>query len=50
MSTKDLISCRDIKLGRTGLNLCAPKNDAPNIKAFAVLMLCDVRNLKCNSE
>ena len=50
MSTKDLISCTDIKLGTNGLNLCTPKNDAPNIKALAMLMLCDVRNLKCNSE
>ena len=50
MSTKDLISYRDIKLGTNGFNLCTPKNDAPNIKAFAMLMFCNVRNLKCDSE
>ena len=50
MSTKDLISYTYIKLYPNGFNLCTPKNDAPNIKAFAILMLCDVRNLKWNSE
>ena len=30
MSTKDLISYTEIKLGRNGFNLCTPKNDAPN--------------------
>ena len=50
MSTKDLISYTDIKLGTNGFNLCTPKNDAPNIKVFGMLMLCDVKNLKRNSE
>ena len=50
MPTKDLISYTDIKLGTNGFNLCTPKNDTPNVKAFAILMLCDIRNLKCNSE
>ena len=30
MSTKDLISYTDIKLGINGFNLCTPKNDPPN--------------------
>ena len=50
MSTKNLISYTDNKLGTNGFNLWTPKNDAPNIKAFGMLMLCDVKNLKCNSE
>ena len=50
MSTKDLISYTDIKLGTNGFNLCTPKNDAPNIKVFGMLKLCDVKNLKRNSE
>ena len=50
MSTKDLISYTDIKVGPNGFNLCTPKNDAPNMNVFGMLMLCDVKNLKCNSE
>ena len=48
--TKDLISYTDIKLCTNGFNLCTPKNDAPNIKVYDMLMLCDVKNLKRNSE
>ena len=50
MSSKNLISCTGIKIGTNGFNLCTPKNDAPNIKVFAMLKLCDVRNLQCNKE
>ena len=31
ISTKDLISYKDIKLHKNGFNLCTPKYDAPNI-------------------
>ena len=50
MLTKDLISYTDIKLHTNGFNLFTPKNDNKNGQAFGILMLCGVRNLKCNSQ
>ena len=44
------ISYTGIKLHTNGFNLWTPKNDAPNGQACGILMLCDVRNLKCNGQ